>query len=338
MPKKTSTLKLAGNYPALVKQVNAELEGLEKLLKQKTVQAYWNIGKYIHEHILENAKRAQYGTVVFAKLSEDVRRDVSTLKRSLKFYRTYPQIGARGHLLSWSLYRQLITVPDSQKRKEIEKQIVKKKWDGPKLQNYLNFQKSQTAAKNDPQEPIESLAFKRGMLLTYGVAENPKTPGGVLLDLGFRIRMTFTNPKAFKPAKGDFLRTEDSGGFEKVMTARDEIFTYKAEVIKVIDGDTLTALIELGFGLAIEQKLRLRGIDCPEIDTEEGLKAKRHVQSQLNQCGFIVVKTHKDTTDKYDRYLADIFYLPEEKDPQAVAETGAFLNQELLDNSLARVF
>jgi endonuclease YncB( thermonuclease family) len=94
-------------------------------------------------------------------------------------------------------------------------------------------------------------------------------------------------------------------------------------------------LIDLGFDLFIQQKLRLRGIDCPEIDTEEGVKAKKFVQARLNSCDFIVIKTYKDTFDKYDRYLADIFYLKDTEDAQQVAQAGNYLNQELLDDKLA---
>jgi endonuclease YncB( thermonuclease family) len=49
---------------------------------------------------------------------------------------------------------------------------------------------------------------------------------------------------------------------------------------------------------------------------------------------FIIIKSHG--RDKYGRYLADIFYLKGEKDPQAVLNKGIFLNQQLLDENLAQ--
>jgi len=42
--------------------------------------------------------------------------------------------------------------------------------------------------------------------------------------------------------------------------------------------------------------------------------------------------------DKYDRYLADLFYLEGEADPERVAELGNCLNQELIDRGLAQPF
>lgn len=169
------------------------------------------------------------------------------------------------------------------------------------------------------------------------MAENPDSEDGLLLDLGFRVRKDFPEGKSLRLSKDDCVKIAPVGGnsFTKVSAKKEEIFTYKAEIEKIIDGDTLTALIDLGFGLFIQQKLRLRGINCPEIDTEEGQKAKKFVQRRLNNLSFIVIKTYKDSTDKYDRYLADIFYFKNGQDPYQVAEEGRYSNQELLDEHLA---
>ncbi len=42
--------------------------------------------------------------------------------------------------------------------------------------------------------------------------------------------------------------------------------------------------------------------------------------------------------DKYARYLSDIFYLPGSKNPERVCSQGQFLNQELLDKGLAKLW
>ncbi|MBL7132147.1 MAG: thermonuclease family protein [Candidatus Omnitrophica bacterium] len=125
---------------------------------------------------------------------------------------------------------------------------------------------------------------------------------------------------------------------QKISISIEELFTYVACVQKIIDGDTLWALIDCGFGMLIRQKLRLRGIDCPELSTAEGQRAKRFVQERLKGLDFIIIKTYKDRVDKYDRYLVDLFYSRDEKDPQKILKEGIFLNQELLDKGLARHF
>ena len=53
------------------------------------------------------------------------------------------------------------------------------------------------------------------------------------------------------------------------------------------------------------QTLRLRGIDCPEMNTPEGKAAKRYVEALVNEAEEITITTSK--ADKYDRYLADVF-------------------------------
>jgi len=108
---------------------------------------------------------------------------------------------------------------------------------------------------------------------------------------------------------------------------------YQAFVERVIDGDTLWAYINTGMGVWVREKLRLRGIDTPELKTKGGQIAKRFVMKELKQCPFIVIRTLK--SDKYDRYLADIFYLPKETQADVVAREGRYLNQELLTEHLA---
>ena len=51
---------------------------------------------------------------------------------------------------------------------------------------------------------------------------------------------------------------------------------------------------------------------------------------------FFIIKTY--STDIFDRYLVDVFYLPGEADPQKVATEGIHLNQELLDEGFADVW
>ncbi len=57
---------------------------------------------------------------------------------------------------------------------------------------------------------------------------------------------------------------------------------------------------------------------------------------KLNACEYVVIRSHR--TDKYARYLADVFYMPGEGDAHVVAKEGVCLNQELLDKRLATVW
>lgn len=79
------------------------------------------------------------------------------------------------------------------------------------------------------------------------------------------------------------------------------------EVVKVVDGDTIDVLIDLGFNLTKKERIRLAGIDTPESRTRNleekkmGLEAKEYLQNKLDNCNDLRVKTEKD--GKYGRML-----------------------------------
>jgi micrococcal nuclease len=88
------------------------------------------------------------------------------------------------------------------------------------------------------------------------------------------------------------------------------MYEYQATVVKVYDGDTITADIDVGFGITIrKQKLRLLGVAAPEvrgIEKEEGKKS-RDALRKLILGKQIIIKTKKDKKGKYGRWLATIF-------------------------------
>jgi endonuclease YncB( thermonuclease family) len=93
------------------------------------------------------------------------------------------------------------------------------------------------------------------------------------------------------------------------------------------------ATVDLGFHLRTTQRLRLRGIDTPELRYPAGERAREYVRHTLADVDFVVLGTAR--TDRYGRYLADVFYLPGEADPHVVAADGVFLNRQLIEEGLA---
>ncbi|MBN1699641.1 MAG: thermonuclease family protein, partial [Spirochaetales bacterium] len=114
------------------------------------------------------------------------------------------------------------------------------------------------------------------------------------------------------------------------------LYTYSGSVVETVDGDTLWVNLDLGFETRTKQKVRLRGINAEDITTEEGKKAKEYTEERLKQCDYVIVKTY--WRDKYNRYLADIYYDEDEKDIYKIAEWGKFLNSELLKKGLVRKY
>jgi micrococcal nuclease len=89
------------------------------------------------------------------------------------------------------------------------------------------------------------------------------------------------------------------------------IYIYKAELIRVVDGDTVDLIVDLGFDTSRKERFRLYGIDAPELRTEAGKEAKAWLMSVLQPLGFIYVQTIQLSTkakrDKYGRFLAVLY-------------------------------
>jgi micrococcal nuclease len=92
-------------------------------------------------------------------------------------------------------------------------------------------------------------------------------------------------------------------------------FSYRVKkVIKVIDGDTIDVMLDMGFDILYKQRVRLFGIDTPESRTRDlvekryGLKSKKFLQDKLKKAKKILIKTHKgEETGKFGRILGDIW-------------------------------
>ena len=84
------------------------------------------------------------------------------------------------------------------------------------------------------------------------------------------------------------------------------MYQYRAVVLRVVDGDTLHAEVDLGFDIKRRDTFRLFGINAPEMSTPEGVVAKEWLTESLGQ-GALVVTTHKDKREKYGRYLATLW-------------------------------
>ena len=53
------------------------------------------------------------------------------------------------------------------------------------------------------------------------------------------------------------------------------MYKYNAKLIKVIDGSTIDANIDLGFGVFVKQRIRLFGIKCPDPkNKDDAIRAK----------------------------------------------------------------
>lgn len=82
------------------------------------------------------------------------------------------------------------------------------------------------------------------------------------------------------------------------------MFEYQATAINVVDGDTLDVAIDLGFRIGVIQRVRLYGIDTPEVG-QPGYSDAKHKLQELVIARQLIVRSVKPH-DKYGRWLAQI--------------------------------
>ena len=118
------------------------------------------------------------------------------------------------------------------------------------------------------------------------------------------------------------------------------MYIYNAKIINIVDGDTIDLFIDLGFDIHHEIRLRLNGIDAPEIRTKDleekklGLEAKEYIQKLCEKYNYkCTVKTIKDKKGKYGRYLGDIYFGDESLSLLLISE-GYAKKYPIINNSV----
>jgi len=98
------------------------------------------------------------------------------------------------------------------------------------------------------------------------------------------------------------------------MSLRDPYIYRIKQILKVVDGDTIDASIDLGFDISLEKRIRLAGIDTPESRTTNvkekamGLESKEWLKKTLEGSKDILIKTElPDSTEKYGRIIGHLF-------------------------------
>jgi len=91
------------------------------------------------------------------------------------------------------------------------------------------------------------------------------------------------------------------------------VYEYKCEVTRVVDGDTVDCVLDLGFSILHKCRVRLYGIDTPESRTRDldekarGKLAAKFLQDSIDSGKDIVLRSElKDSKGKYGRVLGSI--------------------------------
>ncbi|MDD5218092.1 MAG: DUF1016 N-terminal domain-containing protein [Candidatus Omnitrophica bacterium] len=306
-----------------IRQTRADSRArIESAAEQEKVREAWKTGKLIDEHVLRHRERADYAQAVIKKLAADLGMSTSELYRMLKFARTYP-IVATWPQLSWAHYRVLLAVHDEAQRKSLEERAIKEHWSLAELREVIREEVGPAPAPDpDPDVPddgpTELPEITPGPLDTYQII---RLKDSLKIDLGFGIYRDVPKKWAGKFEEGSIVKFEN-GKLKEAGQA--PLYTYRAQVTQVVDGDTFHALIDLGFETTVAQRVRLRRIDAPELVTAEGKEAKDYLEKILaRDQGRVVMQSRE--LDQHGRPIADVWV------------QGQAVDRELVDQGLAEV-
>lgn len=82
-------------------------------------------------------------------------------------------------------------------------------------------------------------------------------------------------------------------------------YRYRATCERVIDGDTFLARIDLGFYVGVEIRIRVHGVNAPELKTLEGKEARGWALDQLLDQP-LIIESYKDERS-FERWVCDVY-------------------------------
>ncbi len=114
------------------------------------------------------------------------------------------------------------------------------------------------------------------------------------------------------------------------MTDKPSPYSYRVKsIVKIIDGDTFDCIMDLGFDVLLEARVRMMGIDTPESRTRDleekkfGLLAKEWLIEKLDGEELIVTTEVDNEKGKFGRILGTVW-----------AE-GININEQMIEEHMA---
>ena len=114
------------------------------------------------------------------------------------------------------------------------------------------------------------------------------------------------------------------------MADKPQPYSYRVKsIVKIIDGDTFDCILDLGFDVLLEARVRMMGIDTPESRTRDleekkfGLLAKEYLTEKLATEDLIVTTEVDNEKGKFGRILGWVW------------ANGINVNKQMIDENMA---
>ncbi|NQU18236.1 MAG: DUF1016 domain-containing protein [Candidatus Saganbacteria bacterium] len=160
-----------------MKKYNKLIDNIDSLLQRAREQAYqqinnvlvktyWEIGRHIVTYEQKNKQKADYGTELLDKISQDLRKkhgkgfSRSNVFNFRRFYLTYSKIQTVSGFLSWSHIIALISIEDALGRSFYEKECLSCRWSVRELERQINSMLFERLALSKDKKGVLRLAAK----------------------------------------------------------------------------------------------------------------------------------------------------------------------------------
>jgi endonuclease YncB( thermonuclease family) len=345
------------SYQNLLNLITTELQSgiarVQKMLEYARLETYWKIGGHIRRYAAQSPQKNAISAEFYQRFSKDlsaqcgVEMSVDLLKRCSQFHKIYSKF-PKNSPLTFSHYLALMRVADDADRLRLENKAIKQEMSCLDLKDEVA---RLTAVRDDVTVLAGKLIFTRGVPYVYCIRAVNNLGGNdsLQVDCGFQIFVDIPEGTETKQQCGRVIRSVKENGAYRIVADKDgrsSLYTYGACVERVVDGDTIDARIDVGFGIWLKcQRLRLRAIDAPEMPTVPGKNAQEFLLNYLSRCPKIVVRTTKasgevaaDAKEKFGRWLVDVFALPGCDDVMRIAAQGVYVNQMMIDEKMAEMY
>ncbi len=113
------------------------------------------------------------------------------------------------------------------------------------------------------------------------------------------------------------------------------MYKYKVKIDRIVDGDTIDVVVDLGFKITTHQRIRLEGINTPETynvkknseEYKKGMEAKNFVIGRIEGNNYEAIIETEKYTGKFGRYIGTVW----------LADSSVSLNDELVNKGYAKV-
>lgn len=299
--------------------------------RQHKVKTFWRMGRRLMK---EGRGRSTYGERVLERLAQDLTAQYGAgfKGRTVRYIRDFGRAYEESDLvdgLSWNHYKLLMGVDDAALREALAERVAAEGIPVAQLRTMVK--------RGDPLGEIaldldRLLAPRQARMGLARLLVDSFGSGSGFLDLGFYCMVPVRSREMKGLAHRAMVRISGVAGAGNVRSMRlkevrcggGERYCYDGVMIDVVDGDTVLVRLHLGLGVYHSVRLRLRGVNAPELATAEGQKAQAFVKGRVKPGDSVRVLTYG--LDTYGRWIGDLFCNREE----------LFMNRALIEGGLAR--